>query len=328
MHPFSSVRSLSAGLLLGLAATCATAQSFPSRMVTLTVPYPAGGGADHVARTIQGDLAKLLGQTLIVDNVGGVGGALGIQKVLQAPADGHTVLVASPMDLILTPLSIQAAKHKPEDMRLVAVMVSTSMVMVARKDLSAGTVDELIAMAKKPGFKELSYGSVGAGSLYHLVAESFAQQTGVQMLHVPYKGMAPLLADLMGGQIDIAFVPMAGGVPALIKDGKIKAYGLAANKPHPLFPSLPLLTSSKVLTKFEFGLWAGMAVPKKTPDAAAERLNQAIYQALQNPEIRKSYEVTGNVIEAPRSISELDRHYATEIARYQGIAKAVNVQPQ
>ena len=328
MHPFSSLRSLSAGLLLGLAATCATAQSFPSRMVTLTVPYPAGGGADHVARTIQGDLAKLLGQTLIVDNVGGVGGALGIQKVLQAPADGHTVLVASPMDLILTPLSIQAAKHKPEDMRLVAVMVSTSMVMVARKDLSAGTVDELIAMAKKPGFKELSYGSVGAGSLYHLVAESFAQQTGVQMLHVPYKGMAPLLADLMGGQIDIAFVPMAGGVPALIKDGKVKAYGLAANKPHPLFPSLPLLTSSKVLTKFEFGLWAGMAVPKKTPDAAAERLNQAIYQALQNPEIRKSYEVTGNVIEAPRSIAELDRHYATEIARYQGIAKAVNVQPQ
>lgn len=295
---------------------------------SLIVPYPAGGPSDFVARTIQPELSRLLSQTIVVDNVGGVGGALGIQKAIQAPANGQTLVLASPMELVLTPLAVQAARNKPEDMRPVSILVSTSMVLLTRKDLSAQSVDELVEQARKPAAKPLTYGSVGAGSLYHLVAEAFTQQTGVKMVHVPYKGGAPLVSDLMGGQIDIAFMPMAGNVPSLIKEGKVKALGIASRQPHPLAPQVPTLTSTKALENFEFNLWAGLFVVRQTPDAVVERLNQAINAALQNADIRKAYEGTGNQVAQPQTPAALNQLYASETARYQALAKSINVQPQ
>ncbi len=317
-----------AALSLGLAVAAATAQTFPNHLMTMIVPYPAGGPSDFVARALQPELSRLLGQPMIVDNVGGVGGAIGIARTLAAPADGHTMVMASPMELVLAPLAMAAVKHKPEDLKLVGLLVNTSMIMLGRKDLPGHTVEELVELAGKPGAKELSYGSVGAGSMYHLVAETFSKRTGVKMLHVPYKGAAPLLNDLMGGQIDLVFMPLAGGVPALIKEGKVKAYGIAAKQPHPLFPALPALAAGRTLQGFEFDLWAGIEVPRATPDAVVDRLNQAIVEALRQPEIRKAYESTGSVPAPPLSAAELARLYTSEIARYQGIAKAVNVQPQ
>ncbi len=317
-----------AGALLAAAAFAAQAQGFPNRMITLVVPYPAGGPSDFVARQLQPELGKQLGQQILVDNVGGVGGAMGIQKVLQAPADGHTMVMASPMELILAPIGLAAVKHKPEDLRQAGVLVKTTMILVGRKDLPGNTVDELIEAAKKPGAKELSYGSVGAGSMYHLVAETFSRQTGVNMLHVPYKGAAPLMTDLMGGQIDLVFMPLAGNVGSLIKEGKIKAYGITAKQPHPLFPNIPTLAASKSLHNFEFDLWAGIEVPKATPEPVVAQINKAIIQSLQNPEIRKAYESTGNEVGKPMSQAELDKLYTAEIARYQGIAKSVGVQAQ
>ena len=315
-------------LLIGLASLAAQAQSFPNHIMSLVVPYPAGGPSDFVARQIQPELARVLGQQMIVDNVGGVGGALGIQKTLSAPADGHSMVLASPMELILAPLSLAAIKHKPEDLRMAAVLVNTSMIMVGRKDLPGNTVDELVEAARKPGAKQLSYGSVGPGSLYHLMGEAFSQQTGVKMLHVPYKGAAPLITDLMGGQIDLVFMPLAGNLPALIKDGKVKAYGLAARQPHPLFPNVPILNASKSLKNFEFDVWAAIMVPKATPDSVIERINKAAHEGLQNPNIRRAFEETGNQVAKQATPDELKRLYTSEIARYQSIAKSVNVQPQ
>lgn len=328
MSSIRLIRRGCAALLVAIAPLAAQAQAFPQRLMSLVVPYPAGGPSDFVARQIQPELTRLLGQQMIVDNVGGVGGALGIQKTLAAAPDGHTMVMASPMELVLAPLSLAAVRHKPEDLRLAAVLINTSMIMLGRKDLPANSVDELVEMSRRPGARQLSYGSVGPGSLYHLVAESFSKQTGVKMLHVPYKGAAPLLTDLMGGQIDLVFMPLAGNVPALIKEGKLKAYGIAAHHPHPLFPSLPTLDASKALENFEFDLWAGILVPKATPDAAVERINKAVNEALQNAEIRKAYEATGSQVGKPATPAELHKLYAAEIARYQGIARAVNVQPQ
>lgn len=245
MHLSMTIWRHALGGALLLVAAAASAQGFPSKLITMVVPYPASGPSDFIARQIQPDLTKLLGQTIIVDNVGGVGGALGIQKVLQAPADGHTMVMASPMELILAPLGMAAVKHKPEDTRLAGLLVKATMILLGRKDLPANTVDELIEASKNPGAKELSYGSVGAGSMYHLVAETFSRQTGLKMLHVPYEGAAPLPTDLMGGQIDLVFMPLAGNVGSLIKEGKVKAYGVAAKQPHPLFPALPALTAGK-----------------------------------------------------------------------------------
>lgn len=315
------LRTLFAGLLL--AATAVQAQN-----ATLVVPYPAGGPSDFAARTVLPDLQKALGQTFIVDNVGGVSGALGIQKALAAAADGNTMVLASPMELVLAPLTVQAVKHRPEDLRPAAVMVSTTLVLAARKELPVNTLDELLALQKKPGAQPLTYGSAGIGSLYHLVGEVFAQQTGATMTHVPYKGTAPMVTDLVGGQIDVAFLPMAGTVPQMIKEGKVKALGVTAKQPHPLFPQVPALAAHKALDKFEFDLWAGLFVSRKVPDAAVDRLNAAVMQALQNPEVRKAYESTGNVVMRPMSGAALAAFYNAEIARYTAIAKAANVQPQ
>jgi tripartite-type tricarboxylate transporter receptor subunit TctC len=127
------------------------------------------------------------------------------KKVLQASTDGHILVLASPSDLILAPLTMQVVRHKPQDLRLAAVLVNTSLVMLVRPNFDANNFDELVAMAKKPGAKELSYGSPGVGSLYHLAAETFARKAGVKMLHVPYKGCAPMVNDLMGGMIDVVF---------------------------------------------------------------------------------------------------------------------------
>lgn len=314
------LRTLFAGLLL--AATAVQAQN-----ATLVVPYPAGGPSDFAARTVLPDLQKALGQTFIVDNVGGVSGALGIQKALAA-ADGNTMVLASPMELVLAPLTVQAVKHKPEDLRPAAVMVSTTLVLAARKELPVNTLDELLALQKKPGAQPLTYGSAGIGSLYHLVGEVFAQQTGATMTHVPYKGTAPMVTDLVGGQIDLAFLPMAGTVPQMIKEGKVKALGVTAKQPHPLFPQVPALAAHKALDKFEFDLWAGLFVSRKVPDAAVDRLNAAVMQALQNPEVRKAYESTGNVVMKPMSGAALAAFYNAEIARYTAIARSANVQPQ
>ena len=317
-----SLRTLFAAMLMAAAA----AQAQP--VTTLVVPYPAGGPSDFTARTVLPDMQKALGQTMLVDNVGGVSGALGIQKTLAAAADGNTLVLASPMELVLAPLAMQSVKHRPEDLRPVSVMVAATLVMAVRKDLPAANVDELLAQQRKPGAKPLSFGSAGIGSLYHLVGEVFGQQTGVAVTHVPYKGTAPVLTDLMGGQIDMAFLPMAGPLPQMIKDGKIRALGVTARQPHPLFPQVPALAAHKALDKFEFDLWAGLFVPRKVPDTAVERLSAAANQALQNPEVRKAFESTGNTVVPPMTAAAMAAFYSAEIARYTAIAKAANVQPQ
>jgi tripartite-type tricarboxylate transporter receptor subunit TctC len=316
------------GLLCSAAVLQAAAQSFPSKAVNLVVPYPAGGPSDFVARQLQPELNRLLGQPVIIENIGGVGGAIGIQKVLTAPADGYNMTLGTPMELVLAPLAMSAVKFKPDDMKLVAQLVTTTMVLITRKDLPANNVEELIAMAKKPGAKELSYGSVGPGSLYHLIGEKFAQQTGTKMLHVPYKGAAPLMTDLMGGQIDMVFIPLAGSTPAMITEGKVKALGLTTKTAHPRFPNIAPLAAQKGLEGFEFDLWAGIEVPKNTPADVTARLNKAIYEALQNADIRKAYEATGNTVAKPMSPEDLARVYNSETARYQAIAKSINLQPQ
>ncbi len=316
------------GLLCSAAVLQASAQTFPSKAVNLVVPYPAGGPSDFVARQLQPELNRLLGQPVIIENIGGVGGAIGIQKVLTAPADGYNMTLGTPMELVLAPLAMSAVKFKPDDMKLVAQLVTTTMVLITRKDLPANNVEELIAMAKKPGAKELSYGSVGPGSLYHLIGEKFAQQTGTKMLHVPYKGAAPLMTDLMGGQIDMVFIPLAGSTPAMITEGKVKALGLTTKTAHPRFPNIAPLAAQKGLEGFEFDLWAGIEVPKNTPADVTARLNKAIYEALQNADIRKAYEATGNTVAKPMSPEDLARVYNSETARYQAIAKSINLQPQ
>jgi len=312
-------------VLLGLVAAAALAQGFPSKMINVVVPYPAGGASDFVARLIQPEYQKQLGQQMLVENVGGVSGALGIQKVLGATADGHTQVLATPMELVLAPLALTAVKFKSEDLRLAGLITSTSVVMLVRKDLPVNNLDEFITWSKG---KEPTYGSVGIGSLYHLMAEKFAVMTGLKLTHVPYKGGAPLINDVAGGQVDMAFFPLAGPVPGMIKEGKVKAIGISQAQPHPMLPDVPPLSRHKLLPGFDFDLWIGVEVPKATPDAAVARIHNAMNKVLENPDVRKGLESTGGTVFKQLTMAETEKIYTGEIERYRAMARSINLQPQ
>lgn len=326
MRAFKPLAWLLATLLS--AGQIAVAQTYPARPITMVVPYPAGGPSDFVARQMQTELGKALGQPVVVDNLGGVAGALGVQKMLNAPADGHTVTLGSPLELIITPLTVAAVKYSPADIRMVGQIVRAPMVLLARKDLPASTVEELLALARKPGSPPLSMANTGMGSMFHLVGEKFAQQTGIGLIHVPYKGGAPIMADMMGGQIDLSFAIFAGPVPGMVAEGKLKAIGLTTRERLPAFPNLTPLASLPQLPGFEFNSWAGVQVPRNTPEAVSNRLNKAIYDALQNPDIRKAFEAAGNTVVPPTSLAELERLFRAEVERYQSVARSINLQPQ
>jgi tripartite-type tricarboxylate transporter receptor subunit TctC len=293
----------------------------------MIVPWPAGGPSDFVARKLQPDMAKSLGQPVVIDNIGGAGSAIGVQKNLNA-TDGYSVTLGSPLELIVAPLTLAAVKYKADDLKIVAQIVKAPLVLVARKDLPANTADELIALAGRAGAKPLSIGNGGNGSLFHLAAEKLGQQAGLKLTHVPYKGSPPMLADLMGGQVDLAITVWAGSLPTLVAEGKVKAIGLAARVPLAKFPQVAALGAHPKLAGFEFDSWASIAVPRHTPDTVANRINKAVYDALQNPETRSAFEATGNLIVSPTSVADLDRVYRDEIARYQAIAKSINFEPQ
>lgn len=341
MNPTPTLRSVHptrrTALKTALATACAaalpraaSAQAWPAKAVTMVVPWPAGGPSDFVARQIQADLQKALGQPLVVENIGGVGGALGVQKML-AGSDGHTVLLGSPLELIIPPLTLASVKYKPQDLRLVAQLVKAPMVLLARKDLPANTVDELIALAAKvreARGKSLAMANTGPGSMFHLVGELFGRQAGIELLHVPYRGSAPAMGDLMGGQVDLMFTIFAGPIPPTVADGKLKAIGLTTARPLERFAQLPALAAHPRLAGFEFDSWAGIQVPRNTPDDVAQRLNKALYDALQNPQTRQAFESVGNLLVPPTPLPDLERIYQAEIMRYGSIARSINLQPQ
>lgn len=326
-HP-SLLRRLLLGLLLGAGALHAAAQVWPTRPVTLVVPWPAGGPSDFVARKIQPDMARLLGQPVVVDNIGGAGGAIGIQKTINATADGYTLALASPLELIVAPLTTAAVKYKPDELKVAAQIVKAPMALLARKDFPANTLEELIQLTTRPGAKEQSMANAGNGSLFHLAGEKLGQLLGAKFLHVPYKGSAPLLADLMSGQIDLSFSIWAGSIPAMVADGKVKVIGLTTRTPLPKFPHIAAMAAHPRLSGFEFDSWASIVVPRSTPDAVVNQLNKSVYDALQNPDIRAAFESTGNIVVGPTPVADLDRVYRDEIARYQAIARSISFEPQ
>ncbi len=325
-----NIKTLLGGLLMAASAmTTAWANNYPAKPISLIVPYPAGGPSDFFARKVQPDAATQLGQQpIIIENLGGAGGSIGMSKLITAPADGYTVSLGSPMELVLAPMAIQGVKYKPEDFRLVAQFATTATILAVRNSLNIKTVDELLAYARRNADKPLTYGSVGPGSLYHLIGEKFSQLTKVQTLHVPYRGIAPLLNDLMGGQIDMAFLPMAGSIPATLMDGKIQGLAVTAKTPHPLFRQFPAMAAMKGLEAMEFDIWAGIQVHRNTPDNIVNALNKAFYASAEVPETRKALEGSGNVVLPARTPAELARVYQSEIERYRAIARSINLQPQ
>lgn len=187
------------------AAEAAFAETWPAKPVNLMVPYPAGGPSDAIARIVSTPLAKQLGQPVIVENLAGGSGALAAQKVLAAPADGYYLFQGTANEMILAPLADASITLRSEDFRLVHPVADQVMVFIARDDLPVNSVDELIELARKTPKQPLVYGSVGIGSLYHLLLEDVQRRAGIQLRHVPNKGNVPLLEDIGSGRIDFAW---------------------------------------------------------------------------------------------------------------------------
>lgn len=326
-NPLSTLLS---GLLIAvsfLGTTHAIAQTFPNKPLTMVVAFTPGGASDFVARLISKEMSVNLNQPVLVDNVPGVGGSLGVLKVANATPDGYTMITGSPLELILAPLGIAAAKNKPEDLRMVALGGRTSMVLVTRKDLNVNSLEEFLNLLKKTD-KPLSYGSPGVGSLYHLMAVKMTQVVGGQSLHVPYPGIAQVLPALVGGHLDFAFMPIAGPFPGFVDSGSIKGIAVSSAEAWPRLPKLPLMRSMKGFEDFVFNIWAGVQTGAKVPDSTVALLHKSAYAALANPELRKQMEATGNVLFPPMTIAELNAFYVRETAAYRAIAKSVNLEAQ
>ena len=330
MRKTSLIRRLMLASLATFSLGLAQAQSFPSKPVTLMVPYPPGGLSDVIARTINNTLSKHLGQPVIVENLGGASGGIAAQKVLSAPADGYYIFQGSPNELILAPLSNAAIRYKSEDFRLVQMISINPMAMFGRKDLPASNGDELVEYARKAAAegKPLTYASVGPGSMYHLLGEHLSKLTGIPMTHVPYKGGAPAQQDLMGGLVDVFISPFGKGQVALVDDGKIKAVAVLSTERQELLKKAPPLNDSKALKGFVFDTWSGYFVHKDTPEPIVQALHKALSEVANDPTIRGTLEAQAMVVPRPQPLQALGKVYSDNTARYRAIAKAMNLQPQ
>ena len=330
MHKTSLTRRQQQAALAALSVGAVQAQSFPSKPVTLMVPYPAGGLSDVLARMVNNPLAKQLGQPVIVENLGGVSGAIAAQKVLNAPADGHYVFQGSPNELILSPLANAAVKFKSEDFRLVQMIGAAQMAVYARPDIPARNMEELIEYARK-GAKEgkpLTYASVGPGSFYHLLGEQFSKLTGIPMTHVPYKGGAPANQDLIGGQVDIFITVYGKSYQQLADSGKIKILAMLNNERLDGVKQIPAISETPQLKNFTFNIWTGYFVKKDTPEPIVQALHKAITASLSDPAVREGLETNSLLVAKPASLNDVAKVYADGTAQFRAIAKSINLQPQ
>ena len=326
----TTLRRVAALLSSLLLASAVSAQTYPSKAVTLLVPYPAGGLSDVIARTVNNTLSKQLGQPVIVDNLGGASGSIAAQKVLNAPADGQIIFQGSPNELILAPLAISAVKFKSEDFRLVQMIATAQIAFLTRKDLPVSNVDEFLEYARKQAAqgRPITYASVGPGSFYHLLGEHLSKITNIPMTHVPYKGMAPANQDLLGGQVDIFLAPFGKASEELQKQGKLKVLAMLNSERLDSVKDYPAITESKSLKNFTFNIWTGYFVRKDTPEPIVQVIHKAITDSLTDSAVRGGLEANSQLVAKSLSLQAVGKAYADGTAQFRAIAKSINLQPQ
>lgn len=314
-----AVSGLSAALLaLGL-CTSAAAQSFPSRPITLMVPFAPGGVTDQVARVVATKLQESLGQTVLVDNRPGAGGQLAANATKQAAADGYTLFVgATEMFAINQVLFKKFSYDTLRDFQPVAALVQTPMVLVVPKNSPADTVQGLVDLAKKKS-SGVAYASQGTGSIGHMLGQLMAVKTGAAMVHVPYKGSAPGLQDLMSGQVDMMFDVSITASP-LIAGGKLKPLAVAVPQRMPALPNVPT-TREAGLPDVQASVWFGVVAKKGTPDNVIQVLNTEINKVLKSPDVVKRFADQG-LETMTMSPDQFGGFLKDEVARWAPLVKA------
>jgi tripartite-type tricarboxylate transporter receptor subunit TctC len=278
------------GAALAASAWMATAhaQSYPTQQVKLVVPFSPGGGVDQVARILAPELAKRLGQAVIIDNRTGASGAIGTAEVARAKPDGHTLLLVLDTHAVNSQLMPNLKYDPITSFEYVSLLVTIPLVLVASASFPASTLPELVAQAKAN--PHVSYGSAGTGSSAHLAGATLALGYGVSPTHIPFKGAGPLMTDLLGGHIDYAFSGLSV-VMSRIKTGKLKAIAVGSSGRLDQLPGVPAV--SEFVPKFEATAWIGMMAPAGTPRDVVARLLTTVRQTVAMPEIRKQLTDSG-----------------------------------
>lgn len=268
----------------------ASAQTFPTRPITLVVPFAAGGGTDSIARDLAKIMADKLGQPVVVDNRGGAGGALGADSVAKAKADGHTLMLATSTFATHAAVTPKLPFDPVKDFAPIAMIGRGPLLVVASKELGARTLAQAIATGKaRP--EGLNYCSAGEGSINHLAAEMFRQKTGLAMTHVPYKGSGPATMELLAGRIDLFFATVPT-IQQYVKEGKVPALAVTGAKRSPLFPTLPTMAEAGV-PGFEVTTWWGVLAPAGTPPGVVDVLNRVVNEAVASGTVKSRLEQEG-----------------------------------
>jgi tripartite-type tricarboxylate transporter receptor subunit TctC len=297
-------------------------EGFPARPIKILVGAPAGGTTDTMARAIADPMAAALRQPVLVENRPGAGGNLAAAAVAKSPPDGYTLLVSFSSHTINATLYPSLPYDPVADFTPITMIARVPSLLVGRANLFAKDLKELIALAKAQPHK-LTIGIGGIGSSLHLAGEKFKLMTGVDLLNVPYKGTAPALTDLLGGQIDLMFISLVTGTEQ-VRAGKLRAYGVTSDKRQAAFPDLPAI--GEVVPGFESTAWFGVFAPANLPDAITQKLHTTIVAALAEPRLREQLKTEGAtaVGNTPKEFSAFVRE---DIERWAPVVKASGAKP-
>ena len=307
--------------LLGVAVACAAvAQTFPSRAIRVIVPFPAGGTADGIARTVSQRMSENVGQAIVVENRSGANGIVGTEAVAKSTPDGYTLLMAPSGHAINNSLNANVPYDPVKDFQMLTLIGTVPMVAVVNNDFPVKSIRDLIDTAKaKPG--SISYGSGGPGSSNHLAVELFSSMAGVKMLHIPYKGDTPGIADLLGGQIQMIFLNIPSALP-LAKSGRVRAIGITSKTRSELLPDVP--TIAETVPGYEAGSWHGFFAPAGTPAPVVATLSTELRRAINTPQVRDKLKADGvNVV--ANTPEEFTAFVKAEIDKWAQIIRTANV---
>lgn len=322
------VSTAAALLLLGAVAALsatATAQTYPGKPVRIIVPFAAGGNLDIVTRSLAQKLTEQMGQQMVVENRAGAAGALGAEAVAKAAPDGYTLLATS-NTFVATAAVVRKVPYDPvKDYSCVSVFAWLPQILVVNPSLPVYSVKDLIDLAKrKPG--EITYGSAGNGGVGHITAEMFSHQAGIKLIHVPYKGNAPALTDVVGGQIAFMFDTISTSIQ-YVKTGRLKGLGVTSAKPSPIFPNLPSISASG-LPGYEALVFNIMLAPTATPRPVVDRLHAEIVKAVGQSDIRARFIDQGVDLAANASPEECASFVKGEVDKYAQIVRDANIRAE
>lgn len=312
------------GAILLTAFSGSAAQSYPSKSIRFIVPMNAGSGTDMVAREIGHELSKRLGQPVTIDNRTGAGGVIGVEMLAKSPPDGHAITIVSATHTVNPSVRRNMPFDAINDFSAITLATSQPYLLVAHPSLGVKNINELVTLAHaRPG--QLNYGSSGRGTLGHLGFELIKLSVGVDIVHVPYKGIGPAMTDLMGGHISLLFPTVISGL-AQVKAGKLNALGVSTAERAGIALNIPTVAESG-LPGFDMASWFGILAPAGTPDAIVKHLNKEIAAILQLPEVKARLAADGSVT-VGSTPQQFEAHIRAEMARWAKVAKAAGIQAE